>query len=196
VSALHGSGQWHLVFDAQCSVCTSLAQEVKRAAGGKLDVISIHDDRARALLDQAFPGGWEHAPYLVQVKNGRVHARTSTPAAARLGLILGPRKAWRVWRLAQQAGISAPIGLQFGPGHNTTRRHALRAGAALVGVTALLGWRRSAPAAAQTCFPTGVIYYCYAANCFCTGERDNLWEYLCCYGNTCYTQGVVACCAC
>jgi predicted DCC family thiol-disulfide oxidoreductase YuxK len=48
----------YLIFDARCSVCKSLAKAIEEAAGSKLEEISIHDAKARTLLDQAYSAGW------------------------------------------------------------------------------------------------------------------------------------------
>ena len=54
----------YLVFDSGCLVCSQLAEAIHNAPGNKLEPISIHDPKAEALLDQAYPGGWDPAPYL------------------------------------------------------------------------------------------------------------------------------------
>ncbi len=62
----------YLVFDSGCRVCTRLAETVQRVADDRLSTLSIHDARAKTLLDQAYPGGWLPAPYLVIAERGRV----------------------------------------------------------------------------------------------------------------------------
>ncbi len=47
----------YLVYDSACSVCNHLARDIEALAGDKLKAISIHEESASALLDQAFPSG-------------------------------------------------------------------------------------------------------------------------------------------
>lgn len=93
----------YLLFDSRCSVCDQIAQAIEEAAAGKLEAVSIHDARAREWLDQAYPGGWEHRPYLVTVEGDRVKASAGTGMALRLGLLLGPPQG-----VADRA-VSAPV---------------------------------------------------------------------------------------
>lgn len=44
------------------------------------------------------------------VEAGKVNTSTGTGMALRLGLLLGPRKAWRVWNLARRYGVVLPSG--------------------------------------------------------------------------------------
>lgn len=47
-----------LLFDAGCAVCHQLTRTIKEAAGGKLEVMSIHERQAWEWLDRAYPTGW------------------------------------------------------------------------------------------------------------------------------------------
>jgi len=53
-----------VIADGACAHCGRLAEIMRDAAGGQLDIVGIDDDHAQALLAQAYPNGWEHAPYL------------------------------------------------------------------------------------------------------------------------------------
>lgn len=129
----------YLVYDAGCSVCTQLAELVRTAAPAKLSAISINDDAARHLLDQAYPHGWIRAPYLVVVRGEQVRAWTGLGAAARLAALMGPRKAWQVWREARRAGVTVPPGTPALIVSMASRRHLLKIGAAVAGVAGMAG---------------------------------------------------------
>ena len=100
--------QRYLLFDAGCAVCRQLAGAIEKAAGGRLEALSLRDPQARAWLERAYPNGWEHRPYLVAVDGDRVQVFSGLGMALRLGWLLGPRKAWRVWNLARQYGALRP----------------------------------------------------------------------------------------
>jgi predicted DCC family thiol-disulfide oxidoreductase YuxK len=138
----------YLVFDAGCGVCSSLAARVTAAADGKLVAVDIRGEQAKGLLDRAFPAGWRHAPYFVEVRDDRVQAHTGWASALRLAQLMGPRRAWRVWSLARQAGVTIPPGGAAWMSRAPTRRHALRLAGALVGAAAWLGLQRD-PASVQ-----------------------------------------------
>lgn len=140
----------YLVFDAGCSVCNNLATVAQEAADGKLEAINIRGDEARMLLDQAYPEGWEHAPYLVIHHRGRVRASTGIGAAARLGMILGPRKAWRVWSLARQSGVAFPSAA-VSTTHMRSRRQLLKLSAATSTAAVWLGWQSASRVLATPC---------------------------------------------
>lgn len=127
----------YLVFNPGCAACSRLAETVQGAAGAKLQTISIQDEQAKTLLDQAYPQGWEFAPYLITVDGGRVHAWTGVGAAVRLGLLMGPRQALRVWSLARRSGVPLPPGSKPPRAFAASRREFLKVGAALA---AALGW--------------------------------------------------------
>ena len=103
----------YLLFDAGCSVCNQLAHAIEEAAAGKLQALSIRSPQAREWLDQVYPAGWEHQPYLVTVEGERVRAYAGTGMALRLGWLLGPRQAWRVWNLVRQYGVGWPASEEF-----------------------------------------------------------------------------------
>lgn len=100
----------YLVFDSRCQVCTWMVEEVRRAVDGRLEAISLYDPHVRDLLDQVYPHGWKYAPFLMTVEDGRVRAWAGAGAALRLGLLMGPRRAWRVWAVARRYGIVLPPG--------------------------------------------------------------------------------------
>jgi len=103
----------YLLFDAGCSICNQLARAIEEAAGGKLEAVSLREQRAMKWLDQVYPAGWEHQPYLVTVEGERVQAYAGTGMALQLGWLLGPRQGWRVWSLARRYGVVLPAGGEF-----------------------------------------------------------------------------------
>jgi predicted DCC family thiol-disulfide oxidoreductase YuxK len=126
-----------LLFDSGCAVCTKLARAIERETEGWLAARSLHEPEVRALLDQARPG-WRWEPTLLEVDGDRVRVSTGLVMRARLVLGLGPRRAWRVARLAHQAGM--PLA-----GVDLSRRGFLQRGGALLAGLALLGPGLSLP---------------------------------------------------
>jgi predicted DCC family thiol-disulfide oxidoreductase YuxK len=173
----------YLLFDAGCSVCNQLAQAIEEAAGGKLEAISIRERRAMKWLDQAYPAGWEHQPYLMTVDGGRVQAFAGLGMALRLGWLLGPRQGWRVWNLALRYGVALPAGGEF----SAERRGFLkRVGGLLAGLILIRD-------PGEPWFPTeprvpgedSTDSICYGCSC-CWGT---VWEEGCCCGLCCGDQG-------
>lgn len=98
----------YIVFDADCSTCTRLAKEIEEASDGMVETLSIYDWRAKALLNRAYPQGWTHTPYFVVVKQGKVHAWRGLGLAFQLVKLIGPVRAWRIWRLGRSEGVVLP----------------------------------------------------------------------------------------
>ena len=173
-----------LVFDAGCSVCSNLANTVQDAAGGKLKVIDIRGDEAKSLLDRAHPQGWEWSPYLLTVRRGQVQPARGLNAAARLGLLLGPRKAWHVWSLARRSGVHVPPGSILPFDNHASRRSAIKLAASLAAAVGLLSLRSIPSTSAVEC---GICpYYCnnqrLYCGCYCgcsAGCVDAFYTYSC-----------------
>ncbi len=140
----------YLVYDSACAVCNHIAQEIENLASDKVKAIGIHDGAARSLLDEAYPAGWQHAPYLVTVQGGRVRASTGLGAVMRLGLFLGPRRGRKAWALARRSGISVAA-LAVPSGGSLARRYVLKLFGTLAAVGGLLLTRRAVPASADWC---------------------------------------------
>ncbi len=95
----------YIVFDANCPTCCRLAQLIKQVAGSQLNLINIHTEETKSLLDKAFPNGWVHNPYLIQINSGKIRAWTHLNATIRLIWLLGIRKSFLILRRGQQAGL-------------------------------------------------------------------------------------------
>jgi predicted DCC family thiol-disulfide oxidoreductase YuxK len=143
--------QRYLLFDARCSVCRQIAQSIEGAAAGKLEALSLHDTKAKALLDRAFPEGWDFAPYLVTTDQQEIRAWTGVQAALRLGWLMGPIKAIRVWRLARRSRAILPTRVTMHP-TSLSRRSLLKSGA-IAAVTAAIGTLVSPGSVAYACIP-------------------------------------------
>lgn len=196
----------YLIYDAGCSACERIAEEIGTITGSKLELISIWAPEATALLDEALPEGWGIAPYLVVSERGRVRAWTGVAAAARLALLAGPRKVWRLWRVARRYGISLPIGARPATDQGVTRRSFLKLSAALATALAGLGLRPSAaraacdnPCGCVNCYRVTICELltgcspcqfcrCDGYNCYDARTGEFCWfEYrnCCCGGNCC-----------
>jgi predicted DCC family thiol-disulfide oxidoreductase YuxK len=165
----------YLVFDAHCSACNQVTETIKETAGDKLETISIHDPKARTLLDQVYPEGWEYAPYLVIVDHGRTQAWMGWAMAWRLAWLFGPSKTWRVWTLARQYGILLPLDVNVVRAPNASRRQFLKKGL-LVGLAALVSnllslsfFDQEAHAGSCGCIPSycGCIQWGDTTGCTC-----------------------------
>lgn len=175
----------YLVYDAQCTACNRLAERIQEAVSGRMKGIDIRVDEARNLLDRAYPAGWKHNPYLVSVDHGEVRAWTGTGAALRLGLLMGPRKALRVWSLARRSGIALPPGSSAAIAYGASRRRFLKASAALATAGVLVGWHPAPKAFAGDC-DCNCYADCYftqdCSGCFgCIGPCYGPVYYVCYY---------------
>jgi hypothetical protein len=92
----------YLLFDSGCSVCTGLAQAIERESNGWLTARSLRDAEMQALLKETRPE-WRWEPTLLEVDGARVRVFTGLKLRARVALGLGPKRAWRVAELVQQA---------------------------------------------------------------------------------------------
>jgi predicted DCC family thiol-disulfide oxidoreductase YuxK len=124
----------YLVYDAQCTTCNRLAVRIQEAVSDRLRAMDIKGDEARTLLDRARPGGWVDNPYLVTVSRRQVRAWTGTGAAVRLGVLMGPRKAFRVWSLPHRSGVPLPPGSRAAAAYDVSRRQFLKVGMVLASV--------------------------------------------------------------
>jgi len=128
----------YLLFDGGCAVCNQIAQAIEEAASGKLQVVSLRDPQAVQWLEQVYPEGWAHQPYLVTVDGDRVQAYAGPGMAMRLGWLLGPRKAWRVWSLARRYGVMLPPGGEY----SAERRGFLKGVPVLMAALIATSWLR------------------------------------------------------
>lgn len=97
----------YLLFDANCAKCTHIADFVYKISDKGIITLSIHSKEAIALLDQAYPNGWQYAPYLVQVDHqNNIRAKTGARATLQLSKQLGLRKSWATWNFFRKQGVS------------------------------------------------------------------------------------------
>src|SRR5262245_45253367 len=94
----------YLLFDASCNLCSDLAGDVERAAGGALSTKSLYAPDAIALLKQARPD-YKFEPTLIEVKGKRVRAYTGMAMRAQMVTFLNPLQLLKIARIVQQAGV-------------------------------------------------------------------------------------------
>lgn len=94
--------QRYLLFDAGCSVCTRLAENIERESDGWLMARSLRDPDVKTLLDAAKPG-WQWEPTLLEVQDGQPRVFTGVAMRARMALGLGPRRAWHIMQILTDA---------------------------------------------------------------------------------------------
>lgn len=145
--------RWYLIFDGGCSLCGHLAGAIQNAAGSRLQTIGIHDPEARILLDQARPGGWKHAPYLVAVTPGGTQAWSGMRGGVRLAALIGPARAIRLWSLHRRLQVVIPprISASTRSGWQVGRVSAVGLAVTLLGLSLLLG--RTEPTACSDAPP-------------------------------------------
>lgn len=155
----------YLVYDPGCSVCNNIAATIQEAVGDKLQAVSIRDPWTMSLLDRAFPRGWKFAPYLMTIDQDGVRAWTGVGLAMRLGLLLGPRKAFRVLSMLPRY---QPVSELEGGVRGISRRNALKLSGAVAAALVAVGLR--APIAQGACCQ------CECSNCFNTDEYRCVYE--------------------
>lgn len=194
----------YLLFDAHCSVCNQLAHTIESESNGKLHALGLHEAEAKTMLDQAYPNGWEHAPYLVTVSQNNVRAWKDVGLALQLTQLLGPRKALKIWQLAQD---SRPTGLSTDSSANhSSRRWFLRGGVLTLAamLTSQFIHPNSVAFACVPCETCGCRWVYAGEGCLSqcgadpfTGNQYTLYD---CFddrsGEYCYTQGTFYCSCC
>ncbi len=133
-----------------------------------MQALGLQQAEAKAMLDRAYPNGWEHAPYLVTVSQDRIQAWKGWRLALQLAWLLGPRKAWKVWTLVSG---SRPA-VASNSSNASSRRWFLKGG-----ILAL-----AAALATQFVHPSSVAFAC--APCDTCGEHCQLVQY-CVYFQAC-----------
>lgn len=121
----------YLLFDSGCMRCTKIAEEVKEATQGWLEIRSLRDSKFHNLLTQADPG-WQWQPTLLEVEDSNVRVFTGLAMGARLLSKLGPRLTINIIRQINHITTSN-VGL------DNERRSFLRLSGAILAGTALAG---------------------------------------------------------
>ena len=88
----------HLILglDAGCMTCSELAHSIEEAAGGRLEVRSLHDPQVEHWRKQALGENAPWAPTLIEVEGAKVKAWTGLRMGLVLSRKLGPVTTWRV----------------------------------------------------------------------------------------------------
>lgn len=192
----------YLVFDAHCPTCSCLAQTIETSVGGKLKGISIHSEQAQELLNQALPKGWSFAPYLISCYENRVRAWTGYQAVIRIGLLMGPVKAWQAYKLAWSSGVRLSPNNKIVIVKKSPRRNFIESVAKAMTLVAI------APITPSPNVPCGCAYAscntyvgfeCYSnPSCYHPNRKDSRKIYACydpC-GDFCGYKYVHDCCNC
>lgn len=102
--------QRYLLFDAGCSVCTRMAQELDDVSNGWFTARSLRDQDMQALLKSARPNAkWE--PTLLEVKGTTVRVSTGLKMRARVAAGVGARRAWQMAKIVygqQTTNVGTP----------------------------------------------------------------------------------------
>jgi len=101
--------QHHVLFDSECPVCTELAEAVERSSRGYITARSLHDGEVRQLLDDARPG-WMWEPMLMKIAGDHVWVASGRIMRWQLAVLLGPRRALAVARVARRLNGSSRTG--------------------------------------------------------------------------------------
>ncbi len=133
----------YLLFDSGCSLCTKVAREVEREAGGWLEARSLREPEMRALLDRAKPG-WKWEPTLVEVAGDEVRVYQGLGMRVRMVEGLGLRRAWKIGKIVREH-VATSSNL------NMERRSFLKQVGSLTAVSVMFGvspiWTRKIPPA-------------------------------------------------
>lgn len=93
----------YLLFDSGCLACSGLAHEIEQAAGGWLSVRSLRSAEVQRHLDRAAPG-WKWEPMLLELDGDTARVHRGIDMRLRIAAGVGPRRAWAIAVLVQQAG--------------------------------------------------------------------------------------------
>ncbi|HVF14667.1 MAG TPA: hypothetical protein VM942_08715 [Acidimicrobiales bacterium] len=93
----------YVLFDSGCLVCSGMAHDIEHAAGGWLSVRSLRSAEVQRHLDRAAPG-WKWEPMLLELDADDVRVHRGLPMRLRIAAGVGPRRAWAIAKLVQQAG--------------------------------------------------------------------------------------------
>lgn len=85
----------YLLYDRTCARCGNLAHTVESIGDGWLESRSLDDPHIQDLLSQAKPG-WMWKPMLMTTRHGRIRVYSGVCMVLRMGVGLGPRKAFRI----------------------------------------------------------------------------------------------------
>lgn len=101
----------HLIlgFDAGCMTCSELAHRIEEAAGGRLEVRSLHDPQVEHWRKQALGENASWAPTLIEVRGGQVKAWTGLKMGLVLSRKLGPGATWRVMQVLGEPHIASGV---------------------------------------------------------------------------------------
>ncbi len=129
-----------LIYDASCHKCAATAEELLHAGKGRFEILPIKSATATAILDRAYPKGWEKDIYYVETSSGKLRAHRRAGAAWRVMLKVGFRNFWHAARNLRE---SRPPSKERPEAEDLTgRRGALRMmlyGAFFMGIGALVG---------------------------------------------------------
>ena len=84
-----------LLYDDKCERCGNIARTVERNGNGWLMIRGLSDPDVRKMLDSAKPG-WKWQPMLAALKGNRIRLYSGAMMILRLGLGLGPLRAFRI----------------------------------------------------------------------------------------------------
>jgi hypothetical protein len=126
-----------LAYDASCPSCSKVAGYV--ADQHRLEIKALNHPEVMALLNTAKPG-WRFQPTLISIDADRVETFTGPSMAARLVMLVGPRKAGKVVKaLGEEAS-----------NEGTTRRTVLGRGILMTGLMLFGGGTVADPADARS----------------------------------------------
>lgn len=85
----------YLLYDGGCARCGNFAQTIETTSEGWLQIRSLDEPFVQDLLSRARPN-WKWRPMLVTVRGERTRVYAGFSMALRLGIGLGPRRAFRI----------------------------------------------------------------------------------------------------
>ncbi|WP_273886508.1 hypothetical protein [Rubrobacter naiadicus] len=132
----------HLIlgFDAGCMTCSELAHSIEEAAGGRLEVRSLHDPQVEHWRKQALGENAPWAPTLIEVRGGQVKAWTGRKMGLVLSRKLGLGATWRVMQVLGEPQVAFGVDEESNSAeiHGISRKRFLKSLAGGVAALSLL----------------------------------------------------------
>lgn len=132
-----------LLFDSNCTACSSTAHRVTELGRGRIAPRSLQDPAVRAQLDELRPGWTTDEPLIIEETSDGARVLSGVAMRRRIVKEVGIRHGLELWRLSREASAMRE------PAAGMTRMRFLRRAAAVAGGAALAGTGAASAAGAK-----------------------------------------------